>query len=306
MTLLGLSAVTPKKAGASEADLPADCTCNFCTRAIGATEPRWRCANTSCDDLHLCETCSVAPCPVCGASSPDLYCDLGSAFVLRTRVFRESFAPDSDAAKVVHPWVMVDRAFKVYAERPLLGEPRSDRLVRWWSYQHCGAAARAFARDLHQNCDPATAHPAVVICAANSAGWLIADWACAVAELPSITIDASDASARLLSTVCDAAALHGCTVAVMVVDAQRVDGWRKLLLSETAVAQAQITVFSTTDARSKLLGAGGGMAAVSGGFARDSIPAELQIDPARVEGLTPYPLSPVPYPLPLTTPTPTP
>ena len=174
-------------------ELPPDCTCDACGRAIGASEPRQRCASNSCDDMHLCTACAATACgcPTCGASSGRLYRDRASPFVLRSLVFREAFDAHADSADVVHPQRMVARAFDVYAERPLLGEAASDgSSVRWWSYADCGAAARRLAQELRRSCGHGGEHggghgggqqPAVAICASNSVGWLVCDWACVLA-----------------------------------------------------------------------------------------------------------------------------
>ena len=165
-------------------ELPPDCTCDACGRAIGASEPRERCASNSCDDMHLCTACAATACPTCGASSDRLYRDRASPFVLRSLMFREAFDAHADSADVVHPLRMVARAFAVYAERPLLGEAASDgSSVRWWSYADCGAAARRLAQELRRSCEHGGEHfqPAVAICASNGVGWLVCDWACVLA-----------------------------------------------------------------------------------------------------------------------------
>jgi hypothetical protein len=169
-------------------ELPPDCTCDACGRAIGASEPRQRCASNSCDDMHLCIACAATACacPTCGASSGRLYRDRASPFVLRSLLFREAFDAHADSADVVHPQRMVARAFAVYAERPLLGEAASDgSSVQWWSYADCGAAARRLAQELRRSCGHDGEHgglrPAVAICASNGVGWLVCDWACVLA-----------------------------------------------------------------------------------------------------------------------------
>ena len=165
-----------------------DCTCDACGRAIGASEPRERCASNSCDDMHLCTACAATACgcPTCGASSGRLYRDRASPFVLRSLMFREAFDAHVDSADVVHPQRMVARAFAVYAERPLLGEAASDgSSVRWWSYADCGAAVRRLAHELRRSCGERDGvPPAVAICASNSVGWLVCDWACVLAGQP--------------------------------------------------------------------------------------------------------------------------
>ena len=92
--------------------------CSACGRAIGATEPRQRCASSSCDDVQLCSSCGATTqaCPGCGASPDRLYRDASSPFVLRTMVFREAFDEHAEAADVVHPRLMVQRAFAVYQQ----------------------------------------------------------------------------------------------------------------------------------------------------------------------------------------------
>ena len=156
-------------------ELPSDCSCDACGRAIGATEPRQRCASNSCDDMHLCAACAASQaCPTCGASSDRLYRDRASPFVLRSRVFREAFDGHTGSADVVHPRVMVARAFAAYGGRPLLGEAASDgSSVRWWSYAHCATAARRLAYELRRSGahGGGGAGVAVAICACNSAGW---------------------------------------------------------------------------------------------------------------------------------------
>jgi len=146
-------------------------------------------------------------------------------------MFQEAFSPGCDPTRAVHPSRMVERAFDVYRERPLLGEPMTKGRIKWWSYEQCGAAAASFGRHLRDSCggDGVRDSTAVVICAGNSVGWLIADWACALEGIPSITIDAPDASARVLSTVREAADRQGCTVRAIIVDAHRVLQWRQLL-----------------------------------------------------------------------------
>ena len=198
MTLLEAASKAGRTPRAQEHEFPPDCACNVCKLPIGATEPRWRCAEHSCDDVHLCGACSAAPrgghasCPACGARPAQMYADQASAFVLRARVFRESFvarrgADERGAAALVAPRVMLDRAFRAYGGRPLLGEPgggddagdgiggppssllgepgggdegdgsggapsSSVASVRWWSYEACGGAARGLARELRGHC----------------------------------------------------------------------------------------------------------------------------------------------------------
>ena len=62
---------------------------------------------------------------------------------------------------------------------------------------------------------------AAVICAANSAGWLVADWACALAGVASIALDVSTMPHRALAAACDAARCRGLEVRFAFVDPAR-------------------------------------------------------------------------------------
>lgn len=219
---------------APELELPPDCTCSVCEQPILATAPRLRCSNQTCDDVLVCEECAAAvpPCPTCGSSHERLYRDRASPFVLRTRVFREAFIDDS-GTDIVHPSVMVDRALITYCERPLLGEPGSDGSVHWWSYGHCRVAAMGLARNLRRTCGDAAG--AVLICATNSAGWLVVDWACALALLPSIITDASLTPSVALSMARGAAALRGRIVTAVCADKERITEWQLLCGSTYAI-----------------------------------------------------------------------
>ena len=205
-----------------------DCTCWACRADILPIERRWRCHHETCDSVHVCKTCMSHGCPSCGGGL--LYCDSASPLQLRMQVFRESFSSASNAASVVHPWAMVDRALRVYGERPLLGEPRADGSVRWWTYHQCGDAARRLARALRQRCSVRGGGPAaVLICASNSPGWLLMDWACALAQLPSIVADASMQTNVALEIARKAARRVGRTIRAICVDADCIQAWQDLL-----------------------------------------------------------------------------
>jgi len=159
---------------------PAD-LCDSCGRSLAADEPRQRCSDERCDELRRCRACAGERCPRCGGDD-SLFVDEASPLALRRRVFAEAFATKAGASEAVDPRLLVARAFAAYAGRPLLGEPRADGSVRWWSYGRCGAAARALGDEVRRRCGGGGA--AVVICASNSAGWLLADWACALVARP--------------------------------------------------------------------------------------------------------------------------
>ena len=231
-------------------ELPPDALCDVSGRAIVATEPRWRCSNTACDDVHLCSECG-GRCPSCGGSG-GLYRDGASPFVLRTRVFCEAFsAGDAKRSAAVHPQSMVGRAFNVYSARPLLGEPGRDGSVRWWSYAHVGIAARRVAHMLQDTC-VCGAEGAIVICAPNSAGWLVCDWGAALAGVPSIVIDASMPATRALADARTAAHRRGTFIRAVCIEASRTREWRDALHSSSDEAVAMLT---TTDAREWLVAA---------------------------------------------------
>ena len=245
---------------ASMTKQPPDASCNICAARIQPTESRYRCSCNACDDMHLCVSCGSHTCPLCGRSK-QVYVDRASPFVLRTRIFREGFAPAVADAGVVHPFVMVARAFRVYGERPLLGEPAHDGSVHWWSYACCGQAAHSLAQLLHAACTQSGAHAdaAVVICAPNGVGWLLADWACALAAVPSIVIDASTPPTRALSTARAAARRVGRDVCAAVVAEEYMAEWEEAAIREgkpnidTVAGAAGVSLFTTADARRRLV-----------------------------------------------------
>ena len=190
--------------------------------------------------------------------------------MLRQAVFREAFADANAPANVVHPRCMIERAFAVYKERPLIGEPRQGGAVQWWNYAQCGAAAMSLARDLRQSCTGSSC-PAVVICALNSAGWLVADWACALAALPSIVIDGSIPPDKALLMARDASSRLNCTVVASCVDDDRVSAWQMT----TSLAGGAVKIFSTADARGRLMQAN---SIVDGGNDAAALPAAAGSD----------------------------
>jgi len=103
-----------------------DCICNYCSRDIRATDPRFRCSRPLCDEVHICISCGSASCPNC-ARPDSLYWDRASPLTLRWEVFRESESMKAaePSTKVVTR-IMVNRAFRTYGERPLLGEPSTE------------------------------------------------------------------------------------------------------------------------------------------------------------------------------------
>ena len=135
MTLIALGSQTARRSDA--ASQPPDVECNICHQPIGSNDARFRCAHATCDDVHLCKKCcGCVPeraCPTCGARRDQLHCERASPFVLRSHVFEEAFskAPSTSAVAVVHPRVMIQRAFKAYEARPLLGEPIESGVVHW-------------------------------------------------------------------------------------------------------------------------------------------------------------------------------
>jgi hypothetical protein len=239
---------------------------------IGPEEARFRCASNSCDDWVLCVACGDGSDqgPVAGGRRASclrcrsrLYLDRASPLVLRARVFKEAFLPAaavvagtaSPGETVVHPWVLAARAFDVYGERPLMGEPLGEPVaVRWWNYAQCGAAARGLAAELMQRVVVANARQpratqgetkgaaeghvagsypnqavAVLLCARNGPGWLLADWACCLAALPTVAADASIPPAEALRLARAAAKGRRLRLGACVVDAERADEWQRLM-----------------------------------------------------------------------------
>ena len=172
-------------------------------------------------------------CEACGAQThgSSLYLDAASPRALRRRVFAEAFAPSDGAA--VHPWTMVRRALRAYAGRPLLGDFDGGEL-RWRSYARVGAAASRRARELVEACGPAGG--AVALCARNGPGWLVADWACALARLPSIAVDASTPPRDALARATAALAGTGLALRAAVVDGDRAAAWEAAAPSVAVLA----------------------------------------------------------------------
>ncbi|KAL3933310.1 MAG: hypothetical protein SGPRY_000335 [Prymnesium sp.] len=178
-----------------------------------------------------CDASSSAPppnqCERCGARG-SLYADRASALTLRGEVFYEAFHGEVDPSLVVHPRILLQRALAAYADRPLLGEIRSPGCVEWHSYAQCAEAAKAFARQLLRSCQPISS-PALLLCAANSVGWLIADWGCALAGVPTIASDASSPPAASLRAARAAARLRGRVLRAVCVDPHALQLWHQVL-----------------------------------------------------------------------------
>ena len=148
--------------------------CAACGTQIEDVRCRYRCVAETCDAVIQCIACKNE-CARCGGST---HCDAAAPHVLRREVFREAF--DGEQAD---PRRLIERAFAVYMDRPLVGEVHGSA-VAWWSYGQCGCSARALAARLP---DTGT----IAIHGRNSLGWLVADWACALKRAPSIAVDAS-------------------------------------------------------------------------------------------------------------------
>jgi len=158
--------------------------CTGCGAALDEGARRHRCAAVSCDGVRLCDTCGEGgACDGCGGR---LHADAAAFHVLRRRVFCEAYG-DAVDAKPVDPRVVVGRALDAYGARPFVGESVGGR-VRWRSYAEVGAAARFFGAALRGAC-AREARPCVALCSGNSAGWLVADLACALSYLPSVAAD---------------------------------------------------------------------------------------------------------------------
>ena len=175
-----------------------------------------------------------------------MYQDGASSFVLRTRIFREAFQRNGTAA--IHPRTMLERAFHTYAQRPLLGEPAASGSVQWWSFRDCGIVVRQIAQEMQRGIAQARPNAAAVICARNSMGWLLCDWACALAGIPSIVIDASTPMAHALSMADEAAQLHNRCVAAICAEPDQLIEWR--------AARPGLAEVSVIDARNKLIARG--------------------------------------------------
>ena len=118
--------------------------------------------------------------------------------------------------------------------------------MRWWSYAECHGAAKSLAADLPQS-------GAVVICAENGPGWLVADFACCLRGVPSICVDASTLPADAWKTANDAADARGVLVSCAVVDDAVADEWRLLPGGGGGGGGGGVVVFSVSDARARLV-----------------------------------------------------
>jgi len=161
---------------------------------------------------------------------------------------------------------MVSRAFRTYGQRPLLGEPIDGGNVRWWSFEQCGAAAQSIADDLCLlNTENAVdfRNGVVVICAGNHVGWLLVDWACALARLPTVAADCSESAVSTLATVNAAVSAVGRKILAICVDENRASEWRTLdHFTAKGVGDpdgripkrgGDFAVFTTTDVYNRLL-----------------------------------------------------
>ena len=151
--------LTPKKGG-----------CEACGASVDDESCRYRCVHENCDDVIQCAECSTK----CARCDGNLHEDRAAPLVLRRELFREVLRGNSE-----DPRSLLERAFDVYAARPLIGENNE-----WWSYAQCGRAAKALASKLPDD-------GITCIHGRNSKGWLIADWACALKRAPSLAVDAS-------------------------------------------------------------------------------------------------------------------
>ena len=73
--------------------------------------------------------------------------------------------------EIRRPRSLLERAFDVYAARPLVGENN-----QWWTYAQCGRARRVSVE---------AAGRWDYVSTAQFKSWLIADWACALKRAPS-------------------------------------------------------------------------------------------------------------------------
>ena len=122
---------------------------------------------------------------------------------------------------------IVRRAFELFASFPCLGEliqtGANGWTVRWRSFGEIGLAVQRLAKALRAVGTPDSA--IVAMCAPNSVGWLVADFACVVAHLPTACVDDTLTVVDAAIAAFDAAAAVGREVQLAFVDGAAADAW---------------------------------------------------------------------------------
>ena len=181
------------------------CTVEGCV--IEEDAARLRC--TSCEAV-VCLECGArcAACPSCGG-----------------QLFRDKASAQQLSAEVADRGSTLEACFEVYAARPCL---RAASQKRFMSYGEVAAAAKRMGQAA------ASYGGAVAICAKNSVEWLLCDWGCAMAGVPTIACDPRRRPDETLRSVRDAAAAVGLAIGCVVADDDAAQFLGALSLGELA------------------------------------------------------------------------
>ena len=140
--------------------------------------------------------------------------------------------------------VIVQRAFVNFAQYPCLGEVVSDGSatlrLRWRSFAEMGAAVEVVSRAL-RHATPEPEHAIVTLCAPNSPGWLVCDFAAVVARLPSACVDHTLGVIDGAIAATDAALAVDRAVAIAIVAADVAVEWAAELALPTQLTPASTT-----------------------------------------------------------------
>jgi hypothetical protein len=144
--------------------------------------------------------------------------------------------------------------------------------VRWFSYAQCGAAAQQVASTLRRQLSGELRYAAggggvsyaVVLCAPNGVGWLLADWGCVLGGLPTIAADAGAPPAAALAAALAAAACApggGLRLGAAVVAEAALGEWRQACAEADdsqsgALGLGRLPLLSTEEIRRMLPGPG--------------------------------------------------
>jgi hypothetical protein len=219
---------------------PPDAVCDVCGEPIRKGTPRFACAGgAECDDFDACEPCAQT------AAVKAAHTHSGTSCLFRTIVSRAD-SIDSVFAGAPSSAAVVLRALKAFDRHPAVAEVDCEATppsLRWRSYFEIGAAIDIMSRALHHAAvEPDTA--VVAICAPNSVGWIVADFACAVARLPTACVDDTLAVVDAAAAAAAAAEQVGRTIQLAIIADVAAPAWS----AELGLAPSVLRPHSAEDA----------------------------------------------------------
>ena len=201
-----------------------DAICDVCAELIGQGMPRYRCPGASeCDEFDVCPKCAATDAVIRAHEHNDAGFPLYKVTRDRYRLVDDVFSSEPSSAQAVQ------RAFEFFAPWPCLGTvvlSTGDKpsLIRWRSYTEVGTAVEVFARALRLAVlDPEDS--IVALCAPNSPAWLVADFACVVAKLPTACVDHTLGVIDAVIAASDAADKVQRTVRLAIVSDEAAETW---------------------------------------------------------------------------------